>query len=147
MNESCEEMQALMSGHLDGELGPEEKRALRAHVEGCAVCREEFDSLKVLVSATSELGVEAPPEEVWDTFLDNVYNRIERRTGWWILFVGLAGLTCFGAYLFWAQPWASALTKVLVATVFTGLLILFISVLRQRLFVAKTDRYSRDVKR
>lgn len=50
-------------------------------------------------------------------------------------------------YCFALAPWASLGVKVLAALPLGGLLILFGSVLRERLFISKTDRYSRDVKR
>ncbi len=103
--------------------------------------------MKTLVAATDELGIEPPPEEVWDTFLEGVYNRAERQTGWFVFIVGAVALAAFGVYLFVVEPWASAALKLLIATPIVGLLIVFISVLRQRLFVAKTDRYSREIKR
>lgn len=84
---------------------------------------------------------------MWETFLDNVYNRVERRTGWVILILGSLIPALIGIYAFIVQPWTSTLQKILIAAPTIGLSILFISVLRQRLYVAKTDRYSRDVKR
>lgn len=147
MNETCDRMQALMSGHLDGELGPDETALVEAHVAECEACAAEFGRMKVLVSAASGLVVEAVPDEVWDTFLDNVYNRLERRTGWWILLAGLVVLACALVYLFVIVPWVPLALKVSISVVFAGLTVLFISVLRERLFKAKTDRYSRDVKR
>ena len=109
--------------------------------------RKEFERMKQLVNATSNLAVDIPPEEVWDTFLDGVYNRMERRTGWLIFVLGAIGLAGFGFYLFITEPWGPALSKLLIATPVAGLVVLFISVLRQRLFVAKTDRYSKEVQR
>lgn len=100
-----------------------------------------------LVSASDTLRVETPPEEVWDTFMEGVYNRMERQTGWFVFLIGIAVLALFGAYQFVAYPWGSALAKVMVAAPIVGLGVLFVSVLRQRLFVAKTDRYSREVQR
>ncbi len=100
-----------------------------------------------LVSASDTLRVEAPPEEVWDTFMEGVYNRMERQTGWIVFVCGLAVLTLFGIYQFVVNPWGPALVKLMVAAPVVGLGVLFVSVLRQRLFVAKTDRYSREVQR
>lgn len=143
----CEHFQALMSGLLDGELGPDESAELEGHLAACGACKAEFDTMKRLVSATSALRVEAPPDEVWDTFLEGVYNRLERRTGWIVFILGVVALALVAAYFFVVEPWGNALAKVLVAAPLIGLAVLFVSVLRQRLFVAKTDRYSKEVKR
>ena len=147
MEDECRACRDLISGYLDGELTPEEQAKVERCLEESEAFRKEFERMKQFVNATSDLAVEMPPEEVWDTFLDGVYNRVERQTGWLILILGAIGLTAFGIVVFIMEPWADALTKMLVATPVAGLLVLFISVLRQRLFVAKTDRYSKEIQR
>jgi len=141
-----DDLRPLISGYLDGELTPEERDRVDKLREEDPAFREEFERMKRIVAATSELRIEEPPEEVWDTFLDGVYNRIERQTGWIIFLVGVIALTVWGIYWFWVADWGSALVKVLVAAPVIGLAVLFISVLRQRLFVARSDRYSREIK-
>ncbi len=113
-----------------------------------AVFRREVESMKALTLGTAAaLCAEAPPAEVWDTYLDSVYNRLERRTGWLVFIAGVVLLSVYGLVLFVAVPWANPLTKLLISVPVIGLFILFVSVLRQRLAVAKTDRYSKEVQR
>lgn len=147
MIKNCDTIQPLISGYLDRELNHENRTLLEDHIEGCTVCKDEFEKMKRLVSAATGLRAAPPPDEIWDTFLEGVYNRMERRTGWTVFIVGVAALALYASYLFLAEPWASALVKLLLAIPFTGLAILFVSVLRQRLFMAQTDRYSREVER
>lgn len=147
MNKLCEDVQAMISVLLDEELTPEDLARVENHIAECPSCREELENMKQLVAAASGLGVKAPPEEVWDTFLDNVYNRIERKTGWLFFTVGVIALAVYGTYHFIVDEWASAAEKTLIAAPIIGLAVLFISVLRQRLFVRRTDRYSRNIKR
>ncbi len=138
----------LISGLLDDELGSEEKAELEAHLETCPGCQRELSSMRRLFTGTSEAFCgEELPKETWDSFLDNIYNRLERKTGWVLLIVGALCLTLFGTYVFIAEPWGSALIKTLVATPIIGLTLLFVSVLRQRLEDLKTDRYTREVHR
>ena len=146
MNEACEEYHILISGCLDGELDESARLKLEEHTQGCAPCRRELDAMKCLVVGTSAaLAFEEPPEEIWESFLDSVYNRLERRTGWILLVLGLVSLAAYGVVLYWLLPWAPGPTKVFLALPAGGLLVLFVSVLRQRLRVAKTDRYSREI--
>ena len=137
----------LMSGFLDGEIGEDDRQELERHLASCQACTAEFEKMKRIVDASAGLSVAPPPEEVWDAFMDGVWNRTERRTGWVIFVVGIAVLAAWGLYAFVTDPWGTALVKIAVATPVVGLGILFISILRQRMFVAKTDRYSREVKR
>lgn len=148
MHDPCSDFEVMLSGLLDGELGPEERTALMAHIDGCARCRAEFEALRRLTVGTAKaLAVPAPPEERWEHFLDDVYNRTERRVGWGILVVGAVLLGVYGIVLFFTEPWAGALTKLLIAAPVAGLAVLFISVLRERLRALKHDRYSREVHR
>ncbi len=147
MKRECESMQAQLSGYVDHELSVSEREELEKHLETCAECRDELRQLTLVSQAASRLSVKAVPDEVWDTFLDGVYNRLERRTGWVLFWAGLAAVALFGLYHFAVDSWASPSQKLLVALPLAGLFVLFVSVLRQRLFVARTDRYSRGVKR
>jgi hypothetical protein len=147
MSHECDEMQALVSGYVDDELTAEERKRLESHLERCAECRRELDQLRLVARATSNLHIKTPPEEVWDHFLDDVYNRLERRVGWFAFWVGATALLLFGLYHYIVDPWASPMNKALIGLPLAGLFVLFVSVLRQRMFIAKTDRYSREVRR
>ena len=148
MNRCEEHYRLLISGMLDGELNAEQQDDLDKHLETCTDCQREVGGMRLLFSGTTEaFGGEEPPQELWDTFLDNVYNRMERKTGWTLLIVGVLCLTIFGTYTFIAEPWGSALVKTLVATPVVGLGVLFVSVLRQRVENIKTDRYTKEIHR
>jgi predicted anti-sigma-YlaC factor YlaD len=148
MSASCDEYQVLITGHLDGELDAAQQEQLEAHLKTCSACRREYEAMKNLVVGTSTcFAIDAPPEEVWDTFLEHVYNRIERKTGWLLLILGLVALTLYGTVLFIREPWAAAGTKLLFAVPVVGLVLLFISVLRQRIRIAQNDRYTKEIHR
>lgn len=146
MSDPTEEYQVLISGYLDGELEAEEREKVEGLMESSPAFRREYESMKRLfVGTASAFRIEEPSEETWDTFLDSVYNRLERQSGWIVLILGAVTLAAYGVVLYWVMPWASLPLKVLLALPAVGLVLLFISVLRQRLRVAKTDRYSREV--
>lgn len=136
-----------MSGYLDGELTNDQESTLQEYLSHSEEGRAELERLRSLVDAASTLRVAAVSDEVWDAFYDNVYHRLERRSGWYIAIAGISALMVYLAFHFVVDAWASPAEKLLIAIPMLGFLILFISVLRQRLFVAKTDRYSRDIKR
>ncbi len=146
MQDTCNEIEVLISGYLDGELDARDQRRLEEHIAGCPQCHREYDEMRRLVVGTSAaLTVDPPPEEAWDAFLDTVYNRIERKTGWVVLCLGTAAVVAYALALFVLVPWVSPLIKLIISLPVLGLFILFVSVLRERLRAAKTDRYSREV--
>ncbi len=147
MDEHCTKMHDLMSGYLDDELDDADTERLEGHLETCADCRREFEEMTLIVSGASTLSVEDPPEEVWDEFLENVYNRIERRTGWYLVILGALMVIGWTVYFLVLTDILSAIAKIIVVLILVGLALLFSSVMRQRLHHRKTDRYSRDVHR
>lgn len=147
MPNECEKFQPMISGLLDHELDEASTRMLEDHLKNCPKCRAELQKMERIVAATDRLRVQIPPDEVWDSFLAGAYNRVERKTGWTAFIIGAVILAALGVWLFLAEPWASALVKLLVAIPVVGLLIIFVSVLRERLFLAKLDRYSKEIQR
>lgn len=146
MTDSCEQIEPMLSAYLDDELDPPERAAVERHVAGCSRCARELDELRGIVNAAEELAAPSLDDAVWDAFLGNVYNRIERRLGWTMLIIGsvmVSGLILYEAVVL---PWAPMPVKILCAVPFAGLAVLFVSVLRQRMHVARSDRYSRDVR-
>lgn len=148
MSDTQIEFEVLLSGYLDGELDDAQRARFEALIEERPSRREEVESMRQLFVGTNALFADARlPNEVWDTFLDDVYNRAERRFGWLLFIVGTVALSLFGLYLFVTEPWGSALTKMVIAAPVLGLGILFLSILRNRLHTLKTDRYTREVHR
>lgn len=147
MDDTCATMHECMSGYLDDELDESDTARFEKHLKSCASCRAELNEMTQVVSAASGLCVEEPPEEVWDEFLDQVYNRIERKTGWYVLILGVVMALGWGVYFLFVTDTVPLHTKVLIQCILLGLTLLFSSVLRQRLHQRKTDRYSRDVHR
>lgn len=146
MTDTCEQIEPMLSAYLDNELDASERETVERHVAHCARCARELDELRGVVNAAEELNAPSVDDAVWDAFLDNVYNRLERRLGWVLLILGaviVAGLVVYEAVVL---PWAPPIIKVLSAVPIAGLGVLFVSVLRQRLHVARSDRYSRDVR-
>lgn len=147
MPNDCDRYQPMISGYLDKELDEESRRKLERHMAECPKCKADYEKMARIVAAADRLRIEIPPDEVWDSFILGAYNRIERKTGWVAFIIGVAVLAVLGVFLFVVEPWASALVKILIAVPVVGLLVIFISVLRERIFLAKVDRYSREVQR
>lgn len=147
MDEVCAKMHELMSGYLDGELDEDDTERIKGHLESCADCRREFNEMTLVVSAAEELSVEVPPDEVWDEFLDNVYNRVERKTGWFLVILGVFIGVTLSIYLLFFSDILATEVRITIELIFVGLALLFSNVMRQRLHHRKTDRYSRDVHR
>jgi predicted anti-sigma-YlaC factor YlaD len=147
MEKGCGTMQELMSGYLDDELDNADAERLETHLKSCEQCRAALNEMTSVVSTASGLTIDEPPDEVWDEFLDGVYNRIERRTGWYLFILGAVFAAVLGVYFLFHTHLLSIGAKFTVEIILVGLALLFSSVMRQRRHHRKTDRYSRDIHR
>lgn len=147
MNDVCENIQPLLSGYLDAELPHDDRARVEAHLAQCAQCTKELEDLNGLVAAADQMRFAEPPDEVWDAFTENVYNRLGKRTGFLLLAIASTLLLGLALFFIVVAPWAPPLVKFAVEIGLLGLVVLFVIVLRERLHMLKTDRYTRDVKR
>jgi len=137
----------MLSGYVDGELDENGRQAVEQHLAMCDNCTEEYEKLKTLAEVTNGMKFREPAKEVWDNYWSNIYNQLERTTGWTIFVLGIAGLVAWAIYAFVTDPTIEAVKKVLIGAPIIGLAVLLISVIRERIYKSKFDRYSKEVKR
>lgn len=70
----CRQAKDQFSDLFDGELGPEDKSALRGHLESCSLCREEYASFERTFLAVKNL----PAVAVSRSFESRLQGRIRR---------------------------------------------------------------------
>ena len=147
---TCKEAQILLMGLIDGELPAEQEERIREHMGSCRSCREQHESFSQLKEDTLDMKMKPLPEVVWDEYWEQVYNKIERRTGWVFISIGLIVILSFAMYHFvmdfllnGGQP---MLLRAGVSILGIGMIIISVSVLRERLTIRKVDKY-RSIKR
>jgi predicted anti-sigma-YlaC factor YlaD len=140
-----ERVRELLSAYVDGELGTEDRRTVEDHLSGCPECRKEFEEMARFERVMGKMTFKSPPREVWELYWVSVYNRLERRVGWVFLSLGAIVLIFYGGYRALAgllhDPAVPLLIKGGVLLALAGGAILLVSVLRERLFVRKRERY------
>lgn len=141
-----DEIQALLSAYLDGELTQADDQLVRIHLEDCADCRQALAELARVRELTSDLRFAEPPEGRMDELERKVSVRAPRRLGWLLVIIGVAGWAGYAAWLFVTDPATATWQKLLTGAVVIGLVLLLVSVMRQRLLEMPQDRY-RGVKR
>ena len=147
---TCHDYKDLMMGYLDNELSDESRRRFEEHVAGCRECAEELKEFKRLKAMTDEVTLVEPEDRMWQDYWSGVYNRIERGVGWIVFSVAAILLTVYGGFraieAIIRDPKIELLFKVGLLVLLVGLAILFVSVLRERIYFWKRDRY-KDVRR
>jgi predicted anti-sigma-YlaC factor YlaD len=138
---SCERMRELMAARIDDELTENDLRELEAHLSECESCRRELDDMEDLRNLLGTIELPRPSEEEMMNYWPSVYARIERGMGWSLLVVGLVIWVGYGIFAFITSPGIEALTKLLIALPVVGMIMLLISVIRERYYVSRNERY------
>ena len=135
----------MLSGYIDGELTDEEKVDLERHLKSCAECSAELEAFYKLKEVTGAMKYADIPEHVWENYWVGIYRRFERGIGWIFLSIGAIILLAFAGYClvsdFFLNPDKPLLLKFAVGAGGMGLIILLVSIIRERLFAYNRDRY------
>ena len=142
---TCNNWKDLMMSYLDNELNDEQKLRFEEHLKGCSECASELEEFQKLKKITDEVAIAEPEDRIWQEYWGGVYNRIERGLGWIFLSVASIVLIIYGGFKAIEKvikdPNVELIFKVGLLILLAGLAILFVSVLRERIFFWRRDRY------
>ena len=147
---TCHDYKDLLMGYLDNELSDEQRNRFEEHLAGCPECAGELKEFQKLKAITDEVTLVEPEDRIWQDYWNGVYNRIERSIGWLIFSVAAILLAIYGGFKLIEEIITDATTGMLLKlgllALIVGLAILFVSVLRERIYFWSKDRY-RNVRR
>jgi predicted anti-sigma-YlaC factor YlaD len=147
---TCHDYKDLMMGYLDNELSEEQKKRFEEHLAGCPECAGELKEFQKLKAITDEVTLVEPENQIWQDYWTGIYNRIERDLGWIIFSISAILLSIYGGFKLIEEIISDAtvgmLLKIGLIALIIGLAILFVSVLRERIYFWSKDRY-RNVRR
>jgi hypothetical protein len=126
---------------LDGELSAQEAEHYQAHVRECDECRRELASLGRVVRMTDELKLRAPDDEFWKGYWESVYRRSERRVGFVLLIAGVLAVLGYAIFRAVTSPELLTYEGISVMLILGGLVVIFVSVARERYHEHKSDPY------
>lgn len=149
-NRDCQKYQHWLVQFVDDELPDNQRAELLDHIKDCENCRKDLEEMQKWKGVSREMKPEMLPEMGWHEYWNHLYNRLERGISWILLSVGLiilggVGLTRFIEEVLYSTE-LSLLEKAGVFSVAFGLVMLFISVLREKLMIRKYDKY-REIER
>jgi len=144
MNQVCRPDfdETLLSGYVDGELTQADNQRVRLHLEECQQCRSLVDDLQQIREAAMTTPFPVPADEEWQEKPRTGGSLWTRRLGWILIVVWMAGAGWLAIQAF-AEDSSAWYEKALVVALVGGAILLFISVLLDRLRALKTDRYRR----
>lgn len=140
-----EELLRLLTAYADGELGDEDRERVERLLDQRPELRAEVETVNCLNRLTKTICLAEPEQEVWNMYWANIYNRLERGIGWILFSLGAILLIAWGAWKllseFLLNPDVPLIARIGVSAAVLGAIVLLVSVLRERLFIRKKERY------
>lgn len=144
-NDFCEPYKELMVRLIDGEITPAEREKLEMHLQACPDCRADLAEMKRWKGVSGEMKNKLLPDMARDEYWRHIYNRLERGVAWILVSLGAIILLGFAVAQFLAgvlkSTQMSGLEKFGVLALALGFVVLFVSVVREKLMVGKHDKY------
>ena len=135
----------LLAGYVDNELTHEEREAFERELKQNPELRAELEEFRRLKEVTGMVRYADLPDEVWESYWQSIYRKLERGIGWILFSMGAIILLIAAAYAFFAgflaDPSVPLIIKVGVSAIVAGLIFLLVSYARERLFAYNRDRY------
>jgi len=137
----------LLMGYLDGELTELEVQRVEEHLQSCSDCRTELEEFRRLKEVTQNMRVFVPDDKYWEEYWSHIYNRLERKIGWILVSMGIILLLSYSLYELVVGVFLKhdipMVVRIGILALLAGLCTLLVSVLRERLFLARSDKYER----
>jgi ferric-dicitrate binding protein FerR (iron transport regulator) len=140
----------LMMAQLDGETTPEQDADVALWIQADPALHKEFQQMKSLKTLARQQRPDDLPAEKWDQYWLGIYPRLERGVAWVLMSIGALVLILFGSWEI-AREWILSpdiplWIKAAGISFWSGLTILLISVVREKWFLHKQERY-KDIQR
>lgn len=144
MNETCGRSfdEALLTGYLDGVLTQADDQRVRLHLEECADCRRLIEEMRETREATMTTRFELPADDQWNEAPRGLASRMSFGLGWVVLLIWAVGLVGLVVGHLWSDD-LPLTEKLLVFGGLSGVALLLLSVLIDRLKTLRDDPYRR----
>lgn len=147
---NCGEFKLLLVRYVDGELSGAERERLEEHLKICPECRADLQDLKRWKEVNQEMKTRLLPDMAWEEYWRHLYNRLERGVAWILISLGAIIVLGYAVVDFVSDVLASTqlttLEKWGILVLSFGFVVLFISVVREKLMVRRHDKYRRVVR-
>jgi predicted anti-sigma-YlaC factor YlaD len=139
--DACDDVKDRLSAYLDGELTQQESQRVDVHVRECPRCRAVLDDFRQLRGDIKDLGYPEPKEAEWSRVMAGFTFKATRGLGWLLWIGGAVVLVAYGIYAFATDDTVKAFERVVVLAVLLGVMLVFVTVLAERLSSYKHDKY------
>ncbi len=135
----------LLEKYFSNELSDKEQIEFTALIEENAELKEEFEEQKKIKEILNKMEIKNPEKNAWDGYWLSVYNKLERGIAWILISIAAIIILFYGALEALNRLFANHALPVLVKYAYIilvlGIVILIVSVVREKFFTYKRDKY------
>ncbi|MBI5266735.1 MAG: hypothetical protein HY851_05830 [candidate division Zixibacteria bacterium] len=139
-------LRQMLAGYVDNELTEQERIEFERELAVNAELQRELKEFNRLKTVTGQMKYADLPDQVWEAYWQSVYRKVERGAGWVLASVGAIVLLVFGVFEAFSKLYADPTAPLWLKTGLTlgavGLIILLVSLIRERFFAYKRERYT-----
>ena len=135
----------LLEKHFENEMTDSESQEFEALINSNAELKQEFEEQNRIKEVLRKMKLKNPSREVWDGYWLGIYNRVERGIAWIaisigaIIFFGYASIEAVNSFI--NDTHTPPIVKVGISILVFGALVLIFSLLREKFFTSKHDKY------
>ena len=135
----------LIEKHFENELTGPETLEFESLLKSNNELKQEFEEQKRIKEVLRKMKLKNPSREVWDSYWMGIYNRVERGIAWVVISIGALIFFGYASYevvnAFINDTHTPPLAKLGIALLIFGALILIFSLIREKIFTSKRDKY------
>lgn len=138
---NCEHYRGLIAGLLDNELTADESVELNDHLIRCASCRADYEELRRTERRLEAISYVEITDEAARALWRLPYARTLRNASLFMVIGGYAALVLYGFIVFLTNGDEDLFTKVTLAAIVIGFLVLLGSLIVERISTYRVDPY------
>jgi anaerobic C4-dicarboxylate transporter len=135
----------LSERFIRDELTPSEKEELESILKDNPELEKELSEQKRIKEALKKMQLKNPSKEVWDSYWLKTFNKAERKFAWLLFLAGAVVVISYAVIealdKFISETGTPLLFKIGIAALTAGMVLLLISVVREKFSTYKKDPY------
>jgi len=137
----CEKVAEKLSGYIDGELTQQQSQQVRLHIDNCDSCSKLQNELIEMQSDIKTLKAADCEEAALEKIMQDLGAQKSQQWGWMFIIIGSLLMMAYSFFQFIVSTEMHSFEKIIIGLLGVGGLLLFVSVLKQRLIAMKNDKY------
>ena len=135
----------LLEKYFENEMSDSESQEFETLINSNTELKQEFEEQNRIKEVLRKMKLKNPSREVWDGYWLGIYNRVERGIAWIaisigaIIFFGYASIEAVNSFI--NDTHTPPIVKVGISILVFGALVLIFSLLREKFFTSKHDKY------